>query len=58
MFGAHGEDFYGLIGRIALAAALLEDRLHVLYGALANVGQETKSGEPSIESRAALPRTR
>jgi hypothetical protein len=35
MFGAVDDDFYGLVGRIALVAALLEDRLYVLYGQLA-----------------------
>lgn len=45
MCGIHDEDFYGLVGRIALIAALLEDRLHVLYCSLAQVPQETRSGE-------------
>jgi hypothetical protein len=35
MFGVVEDDFYGLVGRIVLVAALLEDRPYVLYGQLA-----------------------
>jgi hypothetical protein len=35
MFGAVEDDFYGLVGRITLVSALLEDRLYVLYCQLA-----------------------
>ena len=34
MFGDAPEDFYSLVGRVALISALLEDRLHVLFAVL------------------------
>jgi hypothetical protein len=46
MFGDVGEDFYGLVGRVALVATVLEDRLHVLFCALANASQEHLAGAP------------
>lgn len=46
MFGAIGEDFYGLVGRIS---ALLENRLHVLYCALALAPEEERAGESGTE---------
>jgi len=46
MFGDVPEDFYGLVGRVTLVATLLEDRLHVLYCALARAPQDSKAGEP------------
>jgi hypothetical protein len=39
------EDFYGLVGRVAMLSALLEDRLHVLYCALAGAHQDKLAGE-------------
>jgi len=45
MFGAVGDDFYGIVGRIVLVAALLEDRLHVLFCALANAPQDRLAGD-------------
>lgn len=45
MFGAVDEDFYGLVGRVALVAALLEDRLHVLFCALSFAPQDRLAGE-------------
>ena len=44
MFGAVGEDFYGLVGRVALVATLLENRLHVLFCALASAPQDCLAG--------------
>ncbi len=44
MFGAVDEDFYGLVGRVALVASLLEDRLHVLFCALASAPQDRLAG--------------
>lgn len=44
MFGAVNEDFYGLVGRVALVATLLEDRLHVLFCALASAPQDRLAG--------------
>lgn len=49
MFGAIGEDFYGLVGRIVLVSALLENRLHVLFCALASAPEEERAGEPGTE---------
>ncbi len=49
MFGGVDDDFYGLVGRIAVVAAPLEDRLHVLYGALAFSAESEKAGEPGTE---------
>lgn len=46
MFGDVPEDFYGLVGRVALVAALLEDRLHVLFCALAHAPQDCMAGLP------------
>lgn len=46
MFGAVDEDFYGLVGRVALVATLLEDRLHVLFCVLAQAPQDSRAGEP------------
>ncbi len=46
MFGPVNEDFYGLVGRVALVATLLEDRLHVLFCSLARVPQDRMAGEP------------
>ena len=46
MFGDAPEDFYSLVGRVALISALLEDRLHVLYCALARAPQDCLAGEP------------
>ncbi len=40
MFGDVPEDFYGLVGRMTLVAGLLEDRLHVLFCALARLPQD------------------
>lgn len=31
MFGPVDDDFYGIVGRIVMVAAILEDRLYVLY---------------------------
>jgi hypothetical protein len=45
MFGAIGEDIYGLVGRITLVSAVLEDRLHVLFCALASAPQEERAGQ-------------
>lgn len=45
MFGDVEEDFYGLVGRITLVAALFEDRLHVLYSAVAQAPQECLAGQ-------------
>lgn len=46
MFGEVHEDFYGLVGRVALVAALLEDRLHVLFCALALAPQDRSPVTP------------
>jgi uncharacterized protein YbdZ (MbtH family) len=46
MFGSVDEDFYGLVGRITMVATLLEDRLHVLFGALAGTEQDYLAGKP------------
>lgn len=45
MFGEVPEGFYGLVGRIALLAALLEDRLHVLFCVLDQAPQDRLAGE-------------
>jgi hypothetical protein len=45
-FGDVPEFFYGLLGRIAMLSALLEDRLHVLSGVLAQAPQECLAGKP------------
>lgn len=49
MFGAVSEDFYGGVGRIALVSALLEDRLRVLFGLLADAVQEQQVGASGTE---------
>jgi hypothetical protein len=49
MFGPVPEDFYSLVGRIALVAALLENRLHVLLCALASEPEEKRAGEPGTK---------
>jgi len=49
MFGNVPEHFYGLVGRIALLAGLLEDRLHVLFCVLENASQDQLAGEPGTE---------
>lgn len=46
MFGVVDEDFYGLVGRVALVATLLEDRLHVLLCSLASAPQDCLAGAP------------
>lgn len=44
MFGQVPDDFYGLIGRVALVATLLEDRVLGLLWALDNEPQATYAG--------------
>lgn len=44
MFGMGPDDFYGLIGRIAFVATLLEDRLLGLLWALDDEPQATHAG--------------
>lgn len=60
MFGPVPEDFYGLVGRVAMVAALLEDRLHVLFCGLAGASQNRMAGESGTtlvkECRARLRR--
>lgn len=46
MFGDVPEDFYSLVGRVTMVAALLENRLHVLFCVLANAPQDRLAGEP------------
>ncbi len=48
-FGDVPESFYGLVGRVALLAALLEDRLHVLFCALDGAAQERLAGVPGTK---------
>lgn len=40
LLGDHGEDFYGLIGRIAGLSALLEHQAHVVYETMINATQD------------------
>lgn len=45
MFGDVDDEFYGLVGRIALLATLLENRLHVLYGGLTAAPEAELAGK-------------
>lgn len=47
-FGAWDDDFYGAVGRIALLAGLLEDRLDVLY-ALLDRRDSSSEGKPASQ---------
>jgi hypothetical protein len=49
MFGPVPDDFYGLVGRIALMAALLDDRLLSLARSIRAEPEEEHAGRPSAE---------
>jgi hypothetical protein len=49
MFGPVPEDFYALVGRIALVATLVEDRMLGVLWALDDQPQETYAGLPAFE---------
>ena len=49
LFGSVPEDIYGLIGRVTMLSALLENRLHVLLCTLASAPQDWLAGKPSAE---------
>jgi len=49
VFGEVPDDFYGLVGRVALLAALLDDRLLSMVWALRNEPQPVQAGQPSAE---------
>jgi hypothetical protein len=49
MFGAVPDDFYGLVGRIALVSTLLEDKVMTMLGSLDTKPHPTYAGLPTSQ---------